>query len=99
MAWADLEDRVTDAVISRFETVATYDGATSVSGVFDNGFYPVSVGDIVDIESAQTTFFCQLSDVSGIVHGKTFLINSVTYTTIGIEPDGEGAVLVRLEAP
>lgn len=77
---------------------ATYDGATSVDGIFDKGFYPVDVGE-VDLESEQVTFFCQLSDVAGLVHGKTFLIDSVTYSTVGVEPDGQGAVLVRLEAP
>lgn len=82
-----------------FAVTATYDGSTSVDGIFDNGFYSADTGEYADIESSQPTFFCPVSDVAGLVHGKTFLIDSVTYTTVGIEPDGHGAVLVRLEAP
>ena len=97
MAWADLENRVTDTAISRFGVTALYDGGVNVAGVFDSGFYSVLVGEDADLETKQITFFCQSSDVYGLVYGKSFLIDSVYYTAIGIEPDGEGAVLIRLE--
>ena len=98
MSWADIEDRVTNRAISLFKTTAIYDGSTPVDGVFDNAFLESTIGEDVGIETNQPTFFCQLSDVIGLEHGKQFVINSVCYTTVGVEPDGEGAVLVRLEA-
>jgi hypothetical protein len=78
---------------SDFGTAATYsvDSAT-VNGIFDAAYTdPLGL-----VEGVGPVFICRTSDVSTAAHGQTLLINAVTYTVCGVEPDGTGVTLLRL---
>ena len=84
--------------VNDFGTAATYTPSVgspkTVNGIFDRAYREVIDG----IEGTSPAFVCALSDVSTVVHGNTFVINSATYKVRGVEPDGVGTVLLRLEA-
>ena len=75
-----------------------YNGSTTISGIFDNEYIGVSAGGDIDVESASPAFTCQTSDVPSADHGDTLVVNSVTYTVRGVQPDGTGMTVLVLEA-
>ena len=83
------------AFLSDWDT-AVWNGTTTVSGLFNNGFVAAQDGQI-GVESAGPTFTCRSADVSGLVHGHTLLIDSVTYVVRGHQPDGTGMTEIVLE--
>lgn len=66
-----------------FAVVAMYNGATSVSGIFDNPFFLDS--DIV--ASRNPAFICEKADIPSAAAGDTLVINSVTYVIRSTEAD------------
>lgn len=74
-----------------------YNASTTISGIFDNEYIGVPSGDI-DVESASPAFTCQTSDVPSADHGDTLVVNSVTYTVRGVQPDGTGITVLLLES-
>ena len=91
-------DRLSFLDVDEFGVSATYDGATAIIGIFDNDFLQVLGGEI-GVESSGPQFLCRTADVSSVVHGKTLLIGSTTYTVKGVEPDGTGMTTLMLQAP
>lgn len=77
-----------------FATAATYNGATTVNGIFDRE-YIEPLGNIV--EGTAPVFMCALADLPSVDHDDTLLIGATTYKVKGVEPDGTGVVLLRLE--
>ena len=49
-----------------------------------------------EIESTDPQVIVKASDISGIEHGATLIINSITYYVVGIHPDGTGIVILML---
>lgn len=92
MAWSDLTLGVASDCVDAFATSALYNGTDTISGIFDNG-YLLSEGGV---ESSDPTFACLVSSVPAVAHGSTMVINSVNYTVSGIEPDGQGMVVLQL---
>lgn len=80
-----------------FAIVATYQGATSVTGIFENEYLELD-GDSVGAASSEPRFLCQASDVPNVAHGHSIVINGVSYQVCGVEPDGTGLVRLALEA-
>lgn len=78
---------------SDFGTAATYNGSTTINGIFDND-YTEPMGRL---QAASPVFVCRTADVSTAAHGQTLVINAVTYKIRGVEPDGTGITLLRLE--
>lgn len=77
-----------------FAVNATYNGTTTIAGIFDNG-YAESLGG--DVASTDPMFLCPvgaLTEAGSI--GKTLLIGSTTYVIVGFEPDGTGMVNLQL---
>lgn len=80
--------------VSDFGTAALYNGVTTVNGIFDAA-YAEPLGNIA--EGYSPVFTCALASIPAVVHGHTLLINAKTYLVRGVEPDGTGVVLLRLQ--
>lgn len=93
MTWADTVSRISATAISRFGVTATYNGSTSVDGIFDNGYLATMGGDV---DSTDPTFTCELSSIPAVANNDTLLINAITYVVVSIEPDGTGLVTLQL---
>jgi len=78
-------------------TETTSSKVTNVNVIFNNDFVGIEAGGTVVVESADPVLYYESSKISGISYGDTFEFNSLTYLVRGIEPDGTGVTLVRLE--
>jgi hypothetical protein len=67
---------------------------TSVAGIVDNE-YADPFGNIV--QGSSPRFTCSAATVPGVKHGDTLIVNALTYKVRGVEPDGTGLVVLRLE--
>ena len=61
---------------------------TFISGIFDQEFLQMDIG----VEGRQITFCAKSTDVTDLHHGDTITINSIPYSIVGIEPQGDGAI-------
>lgn len=77
-----------------FAVVALYNGATTVNVIFD-AEYTEPLGN--DVQGSAPVAWCQASLLPGVAHGDTLVINATTYKVRGVEPDGTGVLLLRLE--
>jgi len=69
-------------------------GPAHVRGVFDNAFMDAgSMGAY----GTQPIFTCASVDLSGVQVGQAATVQSIAYRIVGIEPDGTGVSVVRLE--
>jgi hypothetical protein len=71
-------------------------GATAVRGIFDAA-YSEPLGNVVEGNSPVFMLPTADSDAAGAAHGTTLVIGATTYKVRGIEPDGTGVTLLRLE--
>jgi hypothetical protein len=78
---------------SDFAVAATLNGA-SVVGIFDNAYFEPLGGDV---QGAQPVFTLPTSLASSAAHGQALVIGSTTYKVRGVEPDGTGITMLRLE--
>jgi len=92
VAVEDADDRAT--MLADWDT-ATYNGATTVNGIFDNEYFEIGSGT-PGMEGSQPSFICRAADVSAAAQGDTLLINSITYTVVAVQPDGNGMVRLVL---
>jgi hypothetical protein len=67
----------------------------SVKGIVDAPF--VSVGEGAAVESSAVSLIVKTCDVEDVVHGDIGELDEVEYTVRGIEPDGLGVTVLRLE--
>jgi hypothetical protein len=76
--------------------VAATIGATTVNGIFENQF--LGVPGEAAVAASTPTFTCQTSALPAITRGSTqATISAVTYTIVGVHPDGTGVTLLVLE--
>lgn len=69
------------------------DDPVPVNGIFDKAYVdPLGV-----VEGAAPVFTCAAASVPAVKHGDALTIDGTTYTVRGVEPDGTGVVLLRLE--
>ena len=95
------DDAMRLEMLEDFGSSSTYtdtSAATSsaVTVLLRKEFLAVDVGGGVPVESTEPIIHARSSDVSSIVQGDTFLVDSTTYTVTGVEPDGEGMTVCRL---
>lgn len=76
------EDATEFLVTDDFAVTANYESGTSVNGIFSKGYVEVQ-----GVESERPMFTCALSDVSGIAHGKSLVVDGTTYSVVGVQPD------------
>lgn len=74
-----------------FGSTATKNGSTAVVGVFDKAY-----GEAFGLVAGNDPVF--RCPTGNIARGDTLAIGATTYTVIGIEADGTGWDLCRLEA-
>ena len=79
------------AFFADFGVDATLNGA-NVRGIFDNA-YGESFSGLI---SGAIPVFRLLSSVA-VTSGQTLVIATTTYTVVGVEPDGTGLTLLRLQ--
>jgi len=76
--------------VDDFGVTATYKaggvgGGVAVRIIFTNN-YVAFTGGTVDIEGTYPVALCKTTDISGVAHDDTLLIDSVTYKVIGVQP-------------
>lgn len=76
---------------SDFAVTATYNGATSVNGIFDSP----DLG-VLGVGGDNPSFMCKASDVAADPTGKTLVVNGTTYTIRDIRPQDD-ATIVQLQ--
>ena len=64
-----------------------------VDTLFDNGFVLAGMG----VEGVDALLHVKTADVPGVAHGAAVVANAVNYRVCGIEPDGHGVTMLRLE--
>jgi len=96
MAVEDATDRAGFFDPADFGVTATYNGTTSVNGIFDNAYFEVAAGE-AGIQSTHPVFWCRTADIPSPTHNQTLIISSVTYKIVGVEPDSTGITQLMLE--
>lgn len=87
------EDLDTFFETSDFAETALF-GSTPIVGIFDNAY-----GDAMGVAGSSPIFTCKSSDANGLNPGtSTLTIRSSSYLVIGVEADGTGLSVVRLES-
>lgn len=76
-----------------FAVAATLQGV-AVSGILDEE-YVEPLGNVV--EGRHPIFQCRASDVPSVAHGQSLVVGARTFKVRGVEPDGTGIMLLRLE--
>lgn len=86
------EDLDTFFETSDFAETALF-GATPISGIFDDAF-----ASAMGIAGSGPTFTCKSSDTTGLNPGtSTLTIRSSSYLVVGVEADGTGVSIARLQ--
>lgn len=65
----------------------------SVTGIFDNGYFE----PFGEVEGRQPTFVLPTASASSVAQGQSLVIGAATYKVRGVEPDGTGVTVLRLE--
>jgi phage head-tail attachment protein len=76
-----------------FAVDATLSGV-GVRGIFDAS-YTDAFGNVV--EGYAPVFMLATSDCASVAHGDVLVVQAHTYKVRGVEPDGTGVTLLRLE--
>jgi hypothetical protein len=77
---------------SDFAVTATLAGVT-VTGIFDASYYEA----LSDVQGRQPVFSLPTSSAPSAAHGQALVIGARTYKVRGVEPDGTGITVLRLE--
>lgn len=77
--------------LADFSVGALKNGTVAVTGIFDKAY-----GEAFGLISGNDPVFRCTS--GQLARGDTLLVSSTTYTVVGIEPDGTGWDVCRLEA-
>lgn len=81
-----------DDTTTGFAVSATYNGSTTVTGIFDNGY-----AEAGGVQGSNPTFTLKTSAIASPAHGDTLVISGTTYKIRGVEPDGTGVTVLQLE--
>lgn len=91
MAFTEDLSYIEDATTG-FAVAATYNGSTTVYGIFDNEYAEAS-----NVQGSNPTFTIKTSAIASPAHGDTLVISGTTYKIRGVEPDGTGVTRLQLE--
>ena len=97
MAVESAADRAALLDVDEFGSAATYNGSTTVNGIFENEYFEALADGEVAVEGTQPRFTCRTADVPSAAHGDTLLISGTTYNVVGVQPDGTGMSTLALE--
>lgn len=76
-----------------FAVAATLQGV-AVSGIFEED-YVEPLGNVV--EGKAPVFWCRSASVASVAHGQTLITGGRTFKVRGVEQEGTGVVMLRLE--
>lgn len=79
-----------------FAVPATLQAVDVANGVIFDRAYLEAVGNYA--EGTGPVALAILADMPAVAQGQALVLNATTYTVRGVEPDGTGLVLLRLEA-
>jgi len=68
----------------------------AIKGIFDANYFEI-MGVDGGVESTQPGVVCRSGDVAGIGHGAAVVADGVSYTVVGVKPDGTGITELALE--
>lgn len=74
-----------------FAEAVNYNGR-EITGIFDNAYFEGQ-----NMQGSQPVFSCATADVAAARHGDMLVRAGATYKVVGVEPDGTGMSLLRLE--
>lgn len=94
--FATLEARVNSAVFKHLANAEGVLDGVPVSGIFDNAYALSNVG-VVGMESAGPAFTMATASVPAAVRGKVLVVDGLSYSVQGHEPDGTGVSVLLLE--
>jgi hypothetical protein len=89
--------RLNTAVESRFGGSATYNGSTTVTGIFTTANQNINAGVVELGIIAQATFSSKDAGLSGAKRDDTLVIDGTTYTITHSDPDDGGVTVYYLE--
>jgi len=69
---------------------------STIKTIFLNEYYSVDAGT-VGMEMSQPIAVIRTADAPNVAHNDTFVVNSVTYKSVNVRPDGTGMTEVALE--
>ena len=91
---------IDDIFLTDFAVDATYTPSggvvKTIKVVFDSEYLSVQVVGDVGVESETPTAHCKTSDLTGVKHNDTLVIEGTTYYVTEIHPDGTGMTLLIL---
>lgn len=77
-----------------FGTAAVYSGSgATINGVLDAEY----LEPMGRVQASTPVFACATADVASATHGQTLTIGATVYKIVGVEPDGTGMTVLRLE--
>jgi hypothetical protein len=88
-------DQSEHAVAVVIKTAAGAAVVRTISGIFSTPQQDVAIFD-AEVEGNLPFLTCRTSDLSGVTHANTMLINSVLYRVVKVEADGTGVSTVQL---
>jgi hypothetical protein len=83
------------AFFADFATTVRLPSGRTVKAIVDAPF--VGVGEPAAVESAAVSLFAQTADVRDVEFGDILEFDGVDHTVRGVEPDGLGMTVLRLE--
>jgi len=76
---------------SEFGETCTVDGV-QITAIVDSPYTQA-----LDVATSAWSLTCRAADVTTVVFNDTATVRSVSYRVVGIEPDGTGVTVLRLE--
>ena len=73
-------------------------GSASTVNVILNDDYLSIPGGMMEVEGSTPVAVVRSSDVSSVAQGDALVVDSVTYSVVGVRPDGTGITELALEA-
>lgn len=90
--FAAIESAINAAVLGALSNAPATIAGTVVDGVFDAAYL-----DALGMTGNSPVFRCATADVASVAPGDAVVIGDTDYTVVGIEPDGVGMTLLRLQ--
>jgi len=79
-----------------FAVTATWSPSTSTTQVV-TCIFDAEYVDPLGVESAAPVAVCKTADVATAKHGQAFVLGATQYKIRGVQPDGTGITLLKLE--
>jgi hypothetical protein len=91
---ADLGGMMNESEFGVPVTVGTGTAARVTAGIFDAGYLEASNGQV---QSVGPALWMETADVAGVAMFSPLSIGTANFRVVGIEPDGTGITVLRLE--